>query len=364
MVMANREMVVDGIKISDNDDMYVIAEIGQNHEGDVQKCKDLFDAAKAAGAHSVKLQKRDNRSLYTKEYYDQPYNSENAYAPTYGEHREMLEFDRDEWIELRDHAKKIGITLFSTAWDYKSADFLEDLDMPAYKIASGDLKTLPQIKYIAKFGKPMFISTGGASIEDVQRVYDEIMPINPNICIMQCTSGYPPTFEELNIRVIETYREKFPEIPIGFSSHDSGIAMAMLGYMCGARVLEKHFTLNRAWKGTDQAFSLEPNGLRRLVRDLQRARAALGDGVKRTYDSEHAPLIKMGKKLCATSDLPAGHTITEADIALKSPGDGIAPYFQDVFIGKTLKNAVADDQAFTFEDIGLTEAAANEALKA
>ncbi|HIK65997.1 MAG TPA: N-acetylneuraminate synthase, partial [Henriciella marina] len=240
----------------------------------------------------------------------------------------------------------------------------EDLDMPAYKIASGDLKTLPQIKYIAKFGKPMFISTGGASIEDVQRVYDEIMPINPNICIMQCTSGYPPTFEELNIRVIETYREKFPEIPIGFSSHDSGIAMAMLGYMCGARVLEKHFTLNRAWKGTDQAFSLEPNGLRRLVRDLQRARAALGDGVKRTYDSEHAPLIKMGKKLCATSDLPAGHTITEADIALKSPGDGIAPYFQDVFIGKTLKNAVADDQAFTFEDIGLTEAAANEALKA
>ena len=160
--MANREMVVDGIKISDNDDMYVIAEIGQNHEGDVQKCKDLFDAAKAAGAHSVKLQKRDNRSLYTKEYYNQPYNSENAYAPTYGEHREMLEFDRDEWIELRDHAKKIGITLFSTAWDYKSADFLEDLDMPAYKIASGDLKTLPQIKYIAKFGKPMFISTGGA----------------------------------------------------------------------------------------------------------------------------------------------------------------------------------------------------------
>jgi sialic acid synthase len=360
--MSKNKFVVDGVEIGMDQDMYVIAEIGQNHEGDVQKCKDLFDAAKAAGAQSVKLQKRDNRSLYTKAYYNEPYNSENAYAPTYGAHREMLEFDRDEWIELRDYSKKIGITLFSTAWDYKSADFLEDLDMPCFKIASGDLKTIPLIKYIAQFGKPMFISTGGATLQDVRRTYEAIYPINQQISIMQCTSGYPPTFEELNIKVIETYRKEFPDIPIGFSSHDSGIAMALIGYMCGARVLEKHITLNRAWKGTDQAFSLEPNGLRRLIRDLQRARIALGDGVKTTYPSEIAPLIKMGKKLVAAKDLPAGHTVTEADIALKSPGDGIAPYFQDVFVGKKLTTALAEDERFSFESIGMTEASAKAEL--
>jgi sialic acid synthase len=360
--MSNRSMTVDGVSIDDDQDMYVIAEIGQNHEGEVDKCKALFDSAKQAGAQAVKLQKRDNRSLYTDEYFNAPYNSENAYAPTYGEHREHLEFDRDEWIELREYSKKIGITLFSTAWDYKSADFLADLDMPAFKIASGDLKTIPLIKYVASLGKPTFISTGGATMDDVRRMYDAVYPINQNICIMQCTSGYPPKFEELNIRVIETYRREFPDIPIGFSSHDSGIAMAMLGYMCGARVLEKHFTLNRAWKGTDQSFSLEPNGLRRLVRDLQRARIALGDGVKTTYPSEIAPLIKMGKKLVAASNLPAGHMITLDDIVLKSPGDGIAPYFQDVVVGTKLKNAVSKDDSFTFEMFGLTEAAASAAL--
>lgn len=360
--MSNRSLVADGVKIGDSEGMYVIAEIGQNHEGDLEKCKALFDAAKLAGAQSVKLQKRDNRSLYTKEYYNAPYHSENAYAPTYGEHREKLEFSRDEWIELRDYSKKIGITLFSTAWDYKSADFLEDLDMPMYKIASGDLKTIPLIKYVASFGKPLFVSTGGASLDDVKRMYEAIYPINQQLCIMQCTSGYPPTFEELNIRVVETYRREFPEIPIGFSSHDSGIAMALVGYMCGARVLEKHFTLNRAWKGTDQAFSLEPNGLRRLVRDLQRTRTALGDGIKTTYPSEIAPLIKMGKKIVAARDLPAGHVLTLADVALKSPGDGVAPYFQDVMIGQKLKVAVKEDENITFEHLGTTEEAAMKAL--
>lgn len=357
--MSGREIIVDGKIINDASRMYVIAEIGQNHEGDVQKCKNLFKAAKDAGADSVKLQKRDNRLLYTKDFFNSPYTSENAYAPTYGEHREKLEFDRDEWIDLRDYSKEIGITLFSTAWDYNSADFLEDIGMPCFKIASGDLKTIPLLKYIASFGKPMFISTGGASMKDVLRAYEAVYPINPNICIMQCTSGYPPTFDELNIRVIETYREAFPDIPIGFSSHDNGIAMALAGYMLGARALEKHFTLDRTWKGTDQAFSLEPQGLRKLCRDLDRLMVALGDGVKTTYPSEEAPLIKMGKKVVAASALKAGHTITVQDIALKSPGGGIEPYYQDFFVGKTLVEDIAEDQDFSFGAVGSSRAEAD-----
>ena len=360
--MSGPKMIVDGVTIDDDGDMYVIAEIGQNHEGDVAKCKQLFDAAKLCGAHSVKLQKRHNASLYTKAKYNETYNSENAYAPTYGAHREKLEFNRDQYIELRDYSRKIGITMFSTAWDYASADLLESIDMPAYKIASGDLQTIPLLKYIASFGKPMFISTGGGTLHDVRRMFEAVYPINPQLCIMQCTSGYPPTFEELNIRVVETFRKEFPQAVIGFSSHDSGIAMALVGYMLGARAVEKHFTLNRAWKGTDQAFSLEPNGLRRLVRDLQRAKIALGDGVKKSYPSERDPLIKMGKKLVASGPLPAGHVLTAKDIVFKSPGDGTAPYFLDFFLGKKLMTALNEDDDIKFESVGATERDAKAAI--
>ena len=360
--MKKRELIVEDFVINDDSDTFVIAEIGQNHEGDIKKCMALFDAAKECGATAVKLQKRNNRALYTKAYYDEPYNSENAYAPTYGAHREKLEFDRQQYVDLHQYAKEIGITMFSTAWDYDSADLLNDIGMPCFKIASGDLRTLPLIKHIARFGKPLFVSTGGGTLDDVRRMHDQIMPINNQLCILQCTSGYPPAFEELNIKVIDTYRKEFPECVIGFSSHDSGIAMALVGYMLGSRVLEKHFTLNRAWKGTDQAFSLEPNGFRRMTRDLKRARIALGDGVKRSYASEEAPLKKMGKKLVAARDLPEGTVLQASDIVFKSPGDGVAPFYVDYFVGKKLKHAVGDDMAFTFESIGVSEADARRAV--
>jgi N-acetylneuraminate synthase/sialic acid synthase len=341
----------------DGGDSYVIAEIGHNHQGDLQKCRQLFKAAADAGAHAVKLQKRNNRALFTREMYDSPYHSENAYAPTYGAHRDKLEFGEAEYRELKAYADELGVLFFSTAFDFPSADFLENIDMPAYKMASGDINNTPLLRYVASFGKPIIVSTGGASMEDVRRAYDTIMPINTNLCIMQCTSGYPPPYEELNLRVIETFREAFPDIVIGFSSHDSGIAMPLVGYMLGARIFEKHFTLNRAWKGTDQAFSLEPAGLRRVVRDLERAKLALGDGKKRQFESEKAPLFKMGKKMVAARALPAGKVLTREDINFKSPNDGLPPYMLEDFLGKTLKMALAEDDNLSFEAIGATVSA-------
>ncbi len=335
-------------------DSFVIAEIGHNHQGDMEKCKALFKAAHDVGAHAVKLQKRDNRALFTDDMYSSPYNSENAYAPTYGEHREFLEFDRDQYIELQSYADELGIFFFSTAFDFPSADFLEDIGIGAYKIASGDLTNTPLLRYVASFGKPMIVSTGGGSMEDVRRAYETIMPINRNLCIMQCTSGYPPVHEELNLRVIETYHNEFPDIIIGFSSHDSGVAMPLVGYMLGARIFEKHFTLNRAWKGTDQSFSLEPTGLRKVVRDLERAKISLGDGVKRRFPSEEAPLFKMAKKIVAARDLAPGTVLTNADLTFKCPNDGIPPYRIDEFLGKELKVAMRKDETLTFEAIGVT----------
>jgi len=345
------ELTVDGTVINDASDCYVIAELGHNHQGSVEKCKEMIRKAKECGANAIKLQKRDNKSMFTKSAYDAPYDNENSFGATYGEHREALEFNKPQYRELMDFAKKTGITFFSTAFDIPSADFLADLGVCAFKIASGDATNIPLIRHVARFGRPMIVSTGGAELDDVRRVYETVMSTNRQLCIMQCTAGYPAAFEELNLRVIETYRTEFPDIVIGLSSHDSGIAMALVGYVLGARMLEKHFTLNRAMKGTDHAFSLEPPGLFKLVRDLRRARIAMGDGVKRRYETETKPMLKMAKKLVAARDLPAGHVLTAADIGVKSPGDGLAPYHLDKIIGRTLIAPLAQDAGIALADL-------------
>lgn len=346
-----RQLTINETVIHDDSECYVIAEIGHNHQGDLKQCKELFQAAKYAGANAVKLQKRHNRTLYSAAAYNKPYDNENSYGATYGEHREFLEFGRDEYVELKKYAAELGLDFFATVFDIPSADFLRELDMPAYKIASGDLKTTPLLKYVASFGKPMIISTGGGTMEDVQRAVDVVMPINSQLCIMQCTGGYPPAWDELNLRVIETLQHAFPENVIGFSSHDSGIAMAMAGYMLGARIIEKHFTLNRALKGTDHAFSLEPAGMRKMVRDLRRLTQALGDGEKKAYASEAAPIGKMGKSLVAARPLAAGQVLQADDIAMKSPGGGLPPYELDNIIGRALKKALAEDEFIYLEHL-------------
>ncbi|MEE4266158.1 MAG: N-acetylneuraminate synthase family protein [Desulfobacteraceae bacterium] len=343
-----RKLTIDGKVIQDDSDCYVIAEIGHNHQGKIETAKEMFKIAKESGADAVKLQKRNNRELFTRAGYEKPYDNPNSYGATYGEHREYLEFGGIEYKALMDYANEIGVTFFATAFDFSSADFLAKLDMPAFKIASGDLKNIPLLTHIAQFQKPMILSTGGGTMEDVNRAYDAVMPINQQLCILQCTAGYPADFDQLNLSVIATFRERFPNLTIGLSSHDNGIAMAVAAYMLGARVIEKHFTLNHTWKGTDHAFSLEPIGFRKMVRDLERVKVAIGDGVKQTYESEKNPIIKMGKKLVASRDLPAGYTIRRKDIALKSPGDGLPPYEIDKVIGRVTRQELKEDDDITY----------------
>jgi sialic acid synthase len=352
------------------DECFVIAEVGHNHQGSVEQAKRLFAEAQRCGAHAIKLQKRENRTLYTREYYDKPYENENSFGPTYGEHRDALELGRDEYLELKTWSEEIGIIFFATAFDFASADFLADLDMPAYKIASGDLTNTPLLRYVAEIGKPVIFSTGAATLEDVERGYETMAAVNSQIGILQCTARYPAEWTELDLRVIETYRQLFPEAVVGYSGHDNGIAMALVAYVLGARIIEKHFTLNRALRGTDHAFSLEPQGLTKMVRDLNRARVALGDGTKNMYPTEVEAGVKMGKKLVAAADLPAGHSLRREDIALKSPGDGVPAYELERFVGRTLRHPVAEDMALTFElleetvDDGLAQVAQRLATSA
>jgi N-acetylneuraminate synthase/sialic acid synthase len=335
----------------DSSDCFVIAEVGHNHGGDVEVCKQLFQAAKYAGVSAVKLQKRDNRTLYTREFYDSAYNSENAFGPTYGTHREALEFGEPEYRELKQFAESLGLVFFATAFDFPSVDFLERIDVSCYKVASGDLTHIPLLKAIAQTGKPMIVSTGASTLDDVKRAYDAIMPLNQHLAILHCTAEYPSDHQDMNLSVIGTYLREFSGAVVGLSDHDNGIAMALAAYVLGARVIEKHFTLNRAWKGTDHAFSLEPEGMRKLVRDLNRAAIAMGDGVKRVYEKEKPARVKMGKKIVAARDLPAGHLLEACDIAFKSPGDGLAPYQDESLLGARLTRAVGEDESLTLDHV-------------
>jgi N-acetylneuraminate synthase/sialic acid synthase len=346
------ELIVDGKRIHDGGDAYVVAEIGHNHQGDIEKAKALIHAARECGVDAVKLQKRDNRRLYTRAQYEAPYDNEHSFGATYGEHREALELSASEWLELREFSREEGVTLFGTVFDEPSADFLAELGVPAFKIASADLVNTPLLRHVAAFGRPLFVSTGGGTIEDVERAVDAILPLNTQLCLLQCTASYPCAVEELNLGVIETYRERFPDVLVGLSDHQSGIAMSLIGYMLGARVIEKHFTLDHAWKGSDHAFSLMPEGMRRLVRDLRRVPDALGDGVKRRLSSEERPLERMGKKLVAVRDLPAGHVLADGDLEARSPADGgLPPYELDGLLGRALVRSVAFQESISLADV-------------
>lgn len=347
-----RQLILDNILVDESSKAFVIAEIGHNHQGKVDIAREMFRVARDCGANAVKLQKRHNKLLFTRKLYESSYIGANSYGPTYGAHREALEFSKEEYVDLQNYAKEIGLTMFATAFDFASVDFLAELDMPIYKVASADLDNIPLIKYIAGIGKPIIVSTGGGTLDDVKRVYDAVMPINEQLCILQCTASYPvEDYSDMNLRVVKTYRDEFPETVIGLSDHESGIAMALVAYALGARVIEKHFTLNRAWHGTDHGFSLSPSGLKRMIRNLERSRLALGNGEKCRYQSEEKPLYKMSKKLVAAKSMPRGHVLEQNDIAIKSPGDGLKPYELDNVIGKILITPLNEDDNISFDNL-------------
>ena len=268
-------------KSFNKDKPFVIAEIGHNHKGSVNIAKKLFLSAKYCGADAVKLQKRDNKFLYTDKFYNEPYNSENSYGKTYGKHRDYLEFNEKEYLELIKYAKKIGIEFLCTPFDFNSIKFLQKIKIKAFKIASADLINIPLITEIAKTQKPIFLSTGGGNFEDIDRAVKCISKINKKLAILHCTASYPVNLEDMNLNVIKKLKKKYSNYIIGLSDHENGIDAAPLAYMLGARIFEKHFTLDRSWKGTDHAFSLEPIGLSKLVRNLKRIPIILGRSNKK-----------------------------------------------------------------------------------
>ena len=335
--------------VSINRPCYVIAEIGHNHQGSLEKALQMIKIAAQCGADAVKFQKRNNKQLYTKAMYNKPYDNENSYGATYGEHREYLEFEWNEYVELKKCADQNNIEFMSTAFDFDSVDFLERLGITSYKFASADLTNIPLLKYAAQFKKPIFLSTGAATLEEIRLAYEAIRAYHNDICLLHCICGYPTEYEDLNLRVIETLIKEFPDAVIGYSGHDNGILASVLAYMLGAQVVEKHFTLNHAMKGTDHKFSLEPIGLQKQIRDLRRVDLALGEPIKRLWDYEISARDKMGKSIYTQRPLPAGHVLQKSDLLLKSPGGGLPPYKLDNVVGRQLAVALEEETQLAWE---------------
>lgn len=343
-----RSLTIAGQTISDDSRGHVIAEVASNHSGSLEQCKRLFDAAKSAGADSVKLQKRSLPDTYTAAFLAKEYNSENAFAPTYGEHRALLEFDAGQHHELLQYAHSLSLAYGCTAFDVPSLWTLVDLGVDYIKVASGDLTNTPFLKEVgeccARAGIPAIVSTGTGGTKDVVLAYMTLERTGAQFALLQCQAIYPPSAEQLNLRVIETFRTMFPKTVIGLSSHYSGVIDGPLAYLLGGRIFEKHFTLDRAAKGTDHAFSLSPAGLAKLRNYIDLTRVIMGDGIKRRLDAEEGAIEKMGKALRAARDLPAGHVLTEADFAIKSPGGYPEPYKMEKYLGRVLPVPLAADE--------------------
>lgn len=346
----DREIILDNFKVSEDSLPYVIAEIGHNHQGSLDQCKKLFIKAKNSGANAVKLQKRENNKLYTKTFYESEYNSTNSYGKTYGEHREKLEFGYNEYAELFRFSKELGITMFATPFDFYSLEFLEKFDCPFYKVASSDITFVQLIKKISETNKPVIISTGYSSLEDIDRILNTINFKN-GVAFLQCASVYPAGADQINLNVIPEMIKRYPNNIIGYSGHDSGIIIPLAAYLKGARIIEKHFTLSRSLKGSDHAMSLEPEGMSKMCNGFEKIKNALGTHVKEKMSYEDKYIYKMKKSIVAAKDLKKGHIIASNDIDFKSPGGGLDCYQDKLIIGKKLNKDINQEHLITFLDL-------------
>jgi len=331
------------IGLSNSDKVFFIAEAGINHNGSIENAKRLIDLAIRAGADAVKFQKRSIKRILTKEGLDKLYETPNSFGKTYGEHKEFLELDYEQFRILKNYADEKGILLTASGWDEESVDFLYDLGVPFFKMASADLTNFPLLEHTAKKGLPMIISTGMADMDTVRAAYELVSMRNSKVAILQCTSSYPTLDEDINLNVIKTYQKEFKNAVIGYSGHEKGLAISLGATALGAKIIERHFTLDRTMKGGDHAASLEEPGLTKLIRDIRILEVALGSETKRKLPNEEKCFQKLAKSLVSNKPIKQGEKVTREHLTTKGPGTGLSPMQMYYIIGKTASRDIPVD---------------------
>ncbi|MFW9777503.1 MAG: N-acetylneuraminate synthase [Candidatus Heimdallarchaeota archaeon] len=346
-----RTVRIGGNFVGENNICFIIAEAGVNHNGSIHKAKKMVEVAKACGADAVKFQTFTAERLVTSTAEKAPYQKEQTDDGSQFDMLKSLELTSSEFTTLAKHAEKTGIMFLSTPFDQESADFLETLEIAAYKISSGDLTNLPMLKHIARKAKPMILSTGMGDIGEVNSAISTITQAGlKEIILLHCVTSYPAPLESLNLKAITTLREAF-DFPVGFSDHTTDVLAPVIARALGACVIEKHFTLDKNLPGPDHKTSLTPQILEEMITTIRKVELALGDGIKKPAEIEIGLKSIVQRSIVAKADISVGKILEENMLDVKRPGTGIAPKFLDDIIGKRSKTQIKKDQLITWEMI-------------
>lgn len=341
---------IDGFDVGPGRPCFIIAEAGVNHNGELSRAKQLVDVALAAGADAVKFQTFKAERLATASAPKAAYQLHTTNRDE--SQREMLcrlELSEDAHKALWVYCQQVGIGFLSTPFDEDSADMLAQLGVPAFKISSGDLTNTPLLLHVARKGKPVILSTGMATLAEVEAAARAIRAVNhAGLILLQCVSNYPADPADANLRAMHTMAQAF-QVPVGYSDHTPGLTVSLAAVALGACVIEKHFTLDRTLPGPDHQTSLEPGELRALVREIRTVEASLGHGRKEPVPSEAETASVARKSLVAAQDIPAGRRLTETLIAVRRPGTGLLPSMLPLLVGRTAVRDIPADTVLTQE---------------
>lgn len=341
-----------GLKIGQGQPCFIVAEVGNNHQGDMAQARLMVQEAAKAGVQAVKFQKRHMESLLTRAGREAPYTGANSFGPTYGAHRNALELSVEQMAELKELSESLGLVFFASAWDEVSLEEMLSLGMPVIKICSADVVNVPLVRKVADSGLPVILSTGMSSLEEVDTAVSIIRARHDNLVLLHCNSSYPCQEEQIGLPVMDSLRERY-NLPVGYSGHERGLAPSVASVALGACVVERHFTLDKNQVGTDHKASLEPAELATLVRMIREVEACMILKGKKVFPEEQAAAKKLRKCMVFSRDLPAGHVLTAADLTTRSPLDGISPVHWDEVLGAALVRSVKLEEPLQWEYLAL-----------
>jgi N,N'-diacetyllegionaminate synthase len=341
---------IGGRRIAAGEPCFVIAEAGVNHNGDLEMALKMVDVAAAAGADAVKFQTFNAESLATETAPKAGYQAANTDpAESQLTMLRRLELSERAHREIAARCQERGIVFLSTAFDEPSAEFLNHLGVVAFKIPSGELTNIPFLQQIARYGRPLIVSTGMACLGEVETACSAISSAgNHQFALLHCVSSYPAQAEDVNLRAINTLSAAFA-VPVGYSDHTRGLEVPFAAVALGACIIEKHFTLDRHLPGPDQQVSLEPKELTELVRGIRSVEAAMGDGLKIPTEAEKETASVSRKSLIAATDIPAEAILSREMVAIKRPGTGLAPAMLDAVIGRKTRRTISAGELITME---------------
>lgn len=333
---------------------YVIAEIGANHNGDMDLARKMIDAAKQCGADAAKFQSWSPSSLIAREEYDRNQKYDDSTKKHFGSLKEMVEkyFLRPEQHqELKGYCDSIGIDFCSTPFAPEEVDLLNDLDVPYHKVASMDINNLGLLRYIAASGKPVLLSTGMATLSEIEQAVRTIEGEgNDRIVLLHCISIYPPAYEDIHLRNIEMLQQAF-SYPVGFSDHTIGFSIPLASVALGSCLIEKHFTLDKDLPGWDHEISADPFEMKVIAEESRNIARSLGNLHRSVSFAEQEKRLKFRRSIVIRESLLSGHILTEADLVVKRPGTGIAPDEMRYVVGRRLNRDVANDELLSWNDM-------------